>query len=336
MSTNVLEVGLSSSGQPQLGKVWDGSNNLICHSLIDGWECAAGKASTLDESLAFSLARRAMGHAAAGDINMYRNLLVDDKDKKNYGIPAEEIKDGPNITTLSPYDNRIATPVEVIRILKSLKNRNDKYASQPAVTHVGAVQSSNLKILPSSQGKFAMGGEADSICLGEKFGILAPDARNGPYRFNEHRHHSSLLDPVLDVVVAPDCVTTKQIPRLDVPIYEQLLRVSSGNGKKGRRQSHQPTQSLEQQRYILSSFPSLRQLEQLRLSDRVRTSFAQSGTKGPHVTRYSGTYKMCVEPMDESYEDCLSLLPFPSDGLPSDPSLVWKKKRKKISKRSKS
>lgn len=110
-----------------------------------------------------------------------------------------------------------------------------------------------------------------------------------------------LMDP-LDVMEAPDCVTTLTAPCLDAPISDQLHGVVAA--------------------------PSARQLEQLVFAERLRNSFASEGGKAPHYPR-GRALKAALRPVDEPIEACLALLPRPGSALPRNPFLAPPKSKKK-------
>lgn len=126
-------------------------------------------------------------------------------------------------------------------------------------------------------------------------------------------------DDGLDVMLADDCQITPLTIRLDLPFREQMIAAPSTAVAKGA--TIPPSNP--------STIPiiSRERLSQLRMADRVRNAFAESGAKGVHCP-YKAAFKSVVRPTDSTFEECLSLLPHPGDNFPSNPFQAANTKRK--------
>ena len=93
----------------------------------------------------------------------------------------------------------------------------------------------------------------------------------------------------LDVVLAPDAKVTPNIPRLDIPIKELLFLPSDPD----------------------ASIPSITQLQQMKVVERLRENFSFAVTKAGkrcHLPRAKIEAAM-VTPDDRPYDECIRLLP---------------------------
>ena len=127
---------------------------------------------------------------------------------------------------------------------------------------------------------------------------------------------TSLCNTRLDVSVTGETKTVGTQPRTDVPVMQLLF----------------PALKAEE------DVPSLRQLEQMRVVDRIRECFARMKTKdgkGFHVPR-SVIEAALITPDDRPYDECLRLLPRPGSSLPHNPNApkdAKGSKKKKVGKK---
>ncbi len=119
---------------------------------------------------------------------------------------------------------------------------------------------------------------------------------------------TSALNITLDVTNSADMKPAPRIPRSDIPLIEQLLPVLRDE----------------------ENVPSLAQMEQMRLVDRIRECLGRVKTKKGdqfHVPRKE-IERAIIRPDDRPYEECFKLLPLPG-GFPANPNPTAEKKGKK-------